>query len=270
MERGKRKYHGVIIHRSQDRFGAIEVVEDELVRALHFGNSVRQSAMSLHRPEYPVLAYTKAMLGGLLFQSSPRRVLMIGLGGGSLAKFLFHHFPHCVLDVVEHREHVVKIAHGYFLLPEDPRLRVHIADGSAFVQDMAASSSDRYNLILVDAYDDAGMADDMGQPPFFDACRTLLTTDGALVNNLWGNDRPRYTHILRRLRRCFDSTPMLLMVEGTNNVVAVSLQRSAGKNALKIAEASAKPLELQTGVQFVRLARTLRKRNHSFMDLLFP
>jgi spermidine synthase len=264
-----RKYHGSIVHRSQDRFGIIEIVEDDLTRSLHFGNAVRQSAMDLHRPEYLVLTYTRAMMSALLLQPTPRKILLIGLGGGSLAKFLLHHFPQCRIDAVEHREQIAKLAHGYFLLPEDPRLHVHIADGNAFVQQMQVSLSDRYDLILVDAYDGAGMADDMGQAPFLSACRALLTSDGLLVINLWGNDRPRYTHVRRRLRQCFDANPLLLPAEGTTNVIALAPHRSGYKKLLKTAEARAKPLEVQTGVEFVRLARALRKQNGSLMNLLF-
>jgi spermidine synthase len=268
MKRGMRKYNGSLIHLSQDRFGIIEIVEDNLTRSLHFGNAVRQSAMDLSRPEHLVLSYTRAMMGGLLLQSSPRDVLLIGLGGGSLAKFLLRHFPKCTIDAVEQREQVVKLAHGYFLLPEDPRLRIHIEDGCAFVKHEVRTSNGRYDLILVDAFDSVGMADDMGQPPFFDACRALLTPEGLLVTNLWGSDRPRYTHVRRRLRHCFDANPLLLPAEGTTNVIAMALRRPGYKKLLKTVDKRAKPLEVQTGVEFIRLANALRRQNGSLMDLL--
>ena len=99
-----RKYHGTVIHRSQDSRGVIEVVDDGCTRSLHFGNAVRQSAMDLNRPEYLVLTYTRAMMSCLLFKPTPCKVLLIGLGGGSLAKFLLHHIPNCTIDAVELRE----------------------------------------------------------------------------------------------------------------------------------------------------------------------
>jgi len=269
MKRGMRKYHGAIVHRSRDHIGVIEIVEDSLTRSLHFGNAVRQSAMDLNRPEHLVLTYTRAMMSGLLFQPSPRNVLLIGLGGGSLAKFLLHHFPQCNIDAVEHREQVAKLAHGYFMLPEDPRLCVHIADGGAFMQDAAPTAAGRYDLILVDAYDGAGMADDMGKAPFFTACHSLLSPDGLLIMNLWGNDRPRYTHVRRRLRDCFGANPLLLPAEGTTNVAAMAFRRPGHKKLLKATAARAKSLETRTDIEFVRLARALRKQNYSLMDLLF-
>ena len=137
------------------------------------------------------------------------------------------------------------------------------------MQDAGLAAAGRYDLILVDAYDGTGMAEDMGQAPFFTACQVLLSPNGLLVINLWGNDRPRYTHIRRRLRDCFGANPLLLPAEGTTNVAAMAFRRPGHKKFLKAAEARAKPLEARTGVEFVRLARALRKQNYSLMDLLF-
>lgn len=264
-----RKYHGSVIHRSQDHFGMIEIVEDEFTRSLHFGNAVRQSMMDLRCPEYPALTYTRAMMSSLLFQPDPRNVLLIGLGGGSLAKFLLRHFSHCAIDAVEHREPIAKLAHGYFMLPEDPRLHIYIEDGDAFVQQKALVSTACYDIILVDAYDSAGMADGMGRMPFLDACHTLLTADGVLAINLWGRDRPRYTQVRRNLRHCSGANPLLLPAEGVTNVIAMTLRRPWRKRLLKATESRAALMQAHTGLEFVRLARALRKHNGSLTDLLF-
>lgn len=264
-----RKYHGTLIHRSKDSHGTIEVVDDGITRSLHFGNAVRQSATDLSRPEHLVLTYTRAMMSSLLFRPSPCNVLLIGLGGGSLAKFILHHFPHCTVDAIEHRELVVRLAHGYFLLPEDQRLRIHIADGSGFVQHMASSCSGRYDLILIDAYHDAGMDDNMGEQQFLHACHTLLTTDGLLAINLWGRDRPRYNQTRRTLQQCFSAKPLLLPAEGTTNIIAMALRRADHKGSLKAAGTHAKTLEDQTGLELVRLSRTLLKRNGTVVDRFF-
>jgi len=264
-----RKYHGTLIHRSKDSHGTIEVVDDGITRSLHFGNAVRQSATDLTRPEQLVLTYTRAMMSSLLFKPSPRNVLLIGLGGGSLAKFLLHHFPLCRIDAIEHRELVVRLAHGYFLLPEEQRLRVHIADGAEFVQHKAAATSGCYDLILVDAYHDTGMDDAMGEQQFLHDCHSLLTTDGLLAINLWGRDRPRYNRTRRTLQQCFSVDPLLLPAEGTTNIIAMALRRADQKGLLKAAGTHAKTLEDQTGLELVRLSRALRKRNGTLINRFF-
>lgn len=257
-----RKYHGTLIHRSQDRLGSVEVVDDGRIRSLHFGNAVRQSAADLSRPEYLVLNYTRAMMSSLLFSPAPAKVLLIGLGGGSLAKFVLHHFPRCIIDAVDHRELVVKLAHGYFQLPENPRLRIHIMDGVQFVQRQAVTAAGYYDLILIDAYNHAGMDDQMGEGSFLRACRILLSDDGLLAINLWGRDQPRYGQVRRSLQSCFGVRPLLLPSEGTTNVIALALRRANNHmRTLKIAEARAKAMERQTGLELLRFSRMLRKQN---------
>ena len=127
---------GTVVHQSQSDDGIIEVVDTGDIRSLHFGTFPRQSCMSIHTPHTLELSYTEAMMAALLFNGLPERVLVVGLGGGSLVKFLMHHFPDCQIDVVEYRQDVVKVAHGYFQVPEyDDRLSIHIGDGYRFVQD---------------------------------------------------------------------------------------------------------------------------------------
>lgn len=264
-----RRYHGTVIHRAYDSFGCIEVVDDGYTRSLHFGNAVRQSATDLSRPAYLVLPYTRAMMSSLLFTPSPSKVLLIGLGGGSLAKFLLHHFPHCTIDAIELRGLVAKVAHGYFLLPEDQRLRIHVEDGAGFVLHRDPVSSGCYDLILVDAYDNAGMDDNMRESRFLHACYTLLSADGLMAINLWGRDEPRYSQARRALQHCFNAKPLLLPAEGTTNVIALALRQANHKSALKIAEARAKALENQTGLEFVRLSRALRRHNGSVVNRFF-
>jgi len=264
-----RKYHGTVIHRSQDSHGIIEVVDDGSTRSMHFGNAIRQSAMDVSRPEYLVLTYTRAMMSSLLFEPSPRRVLLIGLGGGSLTKFILHHFPQCRIDAVEHRELVVKLAHAYFFLPEEQQLCIHVADGAEFVHHQSLSSPGSYDLILIDAYNDAGMDDNMAEQLFLQACHILLSAEGLLAINLWGRDQPRYSRAQRTLQRCFAAKPLLLPAEGTTNIIAMALRRKKYKNTLNAMEARAKFLEDRTGVELVRFSRTLRKQYGSPLNRIF-
>ena len=122
---------GILINRTQDEYGTIEVIEEGGLCSLHFGSRPKQSSMFLHDPWRLALSYTRAMTAALLFNPQPQRALLVGLGGGSLAKFLLHHFPDCQIDVVELRKEVVNLAYDYFQLPLDNRLNVVIGDASA-------------------------------------------------------------------------------------------------------------------------------------------
>ena len=262
-----RKYHGQLIHRSRDEFGAIEIIDDGLARSLHFGNEIRQSATALHQPEHLLLAYTRAMMGGaLLLQNAPARVLLIGLGGGSLAKFLLHHFPDCQVHAVERRAAVAKLAYAYFQLPDTPRLRVHIEDAGRFMRDHTLAP---YALILLDAYDEHGLAPGMEELAFLHACRERLAPRGVLAANLWACERARFKLSLANLRRCFGTPPLQLPSEGSTNVITFSAAHALpklGKAALPVA---LKSLETRSGLELGKFARRLYKHNGPWWARLF-
>jgi len=162
---------GSLIHQAVSDDGLIEVVDSGNIRSLHFGTFPRQSSMRLNQPHYLELSYTQAMMGCLLLNPNPKRVLVIGLGGGSLVKFLLHHFPDCYVDVVEYRRDVVDVAQSFFQVPIDnPNLNINLGDGYLYVNQCFYQTDFSYDLILVDAYDQNGMAASVGVQAFFDAC----------------------------------------------------------------------------------------------------
>src|SRR5688572_1868289 len=87
------------------------------VRSLHIGSDTVQSSMRLTRPNDLELSYTRSMMAFLLFAPEPSDVLMIGLGGGSLAKFVHHRLPAARVRAVEVNPQVVAIARQYFHVP---------------------------------------------------------------------------------------------------------------------------------------------------------
>lgn len=173
--------------RTQDEFGIIDVVQEARTRSLYFGAPPQQSSMLLRDP-VQLFAYTRAMMACLIFNDKPRSALLIGLGGGSLAKFLLHHFPECRVAAVESRASVADLAHRFFHLSEDPRLRIHIGEGGEFVR-AVGTAQDGYDFLLVDAYDAAGMVSSVSGLTFFDACRARMAQHGILSINLWGGYR---------------------------------------------------------------------------------
>src|SRR5262245_31123673 len=104
------------------------------VRSLHIGSDTIQSSMRLARPNDLELSYTRSMMAFLLFNGNPARILMIGLGGGSLAKFAYHHMPHAQIDVIEVNPRVLAIARSSFQVPaDDGRFAVRLADGAEWI-----------------------------------------------------------------------------------------------------------------------------------------
>ncbi len=114
----------------------IDISEEAGVRYLHFGSDWIQGAMRIRKPYALELAYTREMMAGLLLRDGlaadgghwPRKVLIIGLGAASLARFVHHHLPQARIRVVEIAPAVVAAARQFFKLPtEDARFSVHLA-----------------------------------------------------------------------------------------------------------------------------------------------
>jgi spermidine synthase len=97
--------------------------------------------MWLDEPDTLVSAYTRKMMGFLLFRKRPRGVVMIGLGGGSLVKFCHRHLPSTRMTVVEINARVIALRSHFQIPPDDSRLRVINEDGS--VQSVHGSTRSR-------------------------------------------------------------------------------------------------------------------------------
>lgn len=263
-------YDGLVVHQSHSDDGVIEVVDLGDTRSLHFGTFPRQSSMSLRTPYTLELTYTEAMMACLLLNQNPERVLVVGLGGGSLVKFLLHHFPECIIDVVEYRQDVVKVAHGYFNVPEkDPRLNIHIGDGYLFVQERYYQADARYDLLLVDAYDHVGMAASVGVQPFFDACAGLLTSQGVMSINLWGSDRPLFHQTMDRINQSFEGKTMTLPVENKGNVIGLATNRVVTQASLKKLKSTVEQQELHLNINLPKSLHGLTRQNRSLISRLF-
>jgi spermidine synthase len=128
----------------------VYVSERRGVRSLHIGSDTVQSSMRLARPNDLELAYTRSMMAFLLFVPLPKRVLMIGLGGGSLAKFVHHRLAEVRVQVIEVNPQVLAVARRSFNVPPDgPRFEVLVADGAEYVGRSEVSA----DVLIVDGYD---------------------------------------------------------------------------------------------------------------------
>jgi len=252
------RYGGTLIHCRRDHYGVLEVVDTHGVRSLHFGTRPRQSAMSLAEPDRLELAYVRAMLSALIFTAEPERILLLGLGGGSLARFLLAHYPNCRIDAVERRADVAQIAHNYFGLPQDARLTVHIAEACGYTETEAERNEETYDLLLIDAYDHQGMDRSVNAEEFFRACAGLLRPQGALAMNLWGTHHVALKHSTGLLRACFPGKSFRLAVPNKGNVIGLGLGNEIATPCVKNLSAKAEALAVQLGLEMQYFLRNLR------------
>lgn len=251
------KYGGKLIHRVVDEHGPIEVVEAHGVRSLHFGSSARQSAMDLRAADHIELAYLRSMLMPLLFVPRPQRILLLGLGGGTLARFLLRHFPEAQIDVVELRAAVVEVAKEYFRLNVGPPLALHVMDAHQYLEYQTAQMIGAFDLILIDVFDAEGPSVVLDDPDFFMRLSKMMAPRGAMAVNLWSGEGAKWREIQAGIEEHFKGLLAALPVPGRGNRICIALGDAYGKLNPKGLEQQARILERRLGIEFIRLFERL-------------
>jgi spermidine synthase len=174
-----------ILTRTRSPFNDIFVIERENLREMWFQGSGRfylQTRIDLDRPGDLVLIYTRLLLAPLMWNPHPCRILMIGLGGGVLPRFLSEVYPDIEIDVVEMDARVTELARRYFDFKESPRLRVFEDDGRAFVK----QRSQKYDMVFLDAFKGGSVPYHLKTIEFYREIAQSLNEEGVLVTNLYG------------------------------------------------------------------------------------
>ncbi len=247
----------ILSRRRRPEHTAVEISERDGVRYLHLGGPAVQSAMRVKDPFALELEYTRAMMAFLLFRPEPRDIVLIGLGGGSLAKFVHRHLPGSRLTALEINPEVVAAARAYFLLPpDDARLSVLTADGAAFVH----QHPDSQDVLLVDGYDARRIVEDLASPEFYRACKAMLRPGGVAVFNLWGSDDhfPRY---FDRLARAFGEHVLQLPSEKKGNIVVFAFRKPLPQAGADFLSGAAQRLDAGLGLGFEGLVARMCRWN---------
>jgi spermidine synthase len=188
--------------------------------SLSFESSLIQSCMRLDAPEELVLDYTRTMMGFLLLNPTPQAILMIGLGGGSMVKYLHRHLPGTDITAVEIHQGVIDLRQAFCIPPDDERLRIVCADGALFV----TKPPRQYDVILVDGFTGAGMPDALCSRAFYQDCLRALAPQGMLVANVQAGGAEEKL-ISKRLAKVFDDGLTLVESDEGGNLIATAGNR---------------------------------------------
>lgn len=210
----KKKYERTLIYEGHDEFGPVEVVENDKMRTLHLGTSVPQSEMFLKEPYKIPSEYILLMTMALLFHPHPKNVLVLGLGGGTLPKFLWKYFPTCRIDIVERSTLVIDLAYRFFKFPKSPRINIHNTGALEFIKD----TENQYDLIFIDLFEGDKLASAMNEKNFFNICQKRLTKKGILVWNTWKLNPQDLIDNFQKLCEIFGKDLLILPTKGWNNI----------------------------------------------------
>lgn len=232
------------------------VLEDGDTRFLYFSFAHVQSAMQIKKPDDLELAYTRKMMSFALFNPKPKRILMLGLGGGSLAKFCHRHFADAEITVVEINPHVLAFRNEFNVPKESERFRIVLGDAAEFV----AEADQTFDVILMDAFDREGFASSVCNREFYDHLKRLLGGQGMVVANLAGDNKERAAH-LRMLRRAFGESTLSIPVGFDDNDIAIAFgDMGYMPNWERVFERAVKLSDL-VNLDFQQYARKLMSHN---------
>jgi spermidine synthase len=156
---------------------------------------------------------------------------------------------------------VLKVARSHFGLPFDPRLKIKIGCGAQHVYQSSREHSELHDLIMIDAYDHAGMAPEVSSEVFFDNCHNLLTKHGILVINLWGTDKDMFQQVCWNMGKIFAQRMLFLPVRGRGNIIGFAFGADLPKPTAKDLLLKAQKLELQYQLEFSVFLQDFKRHN---------
>jgi spermidine synthase len=235
----------------------VAVSESGGVRYLHIGGDAIQSAMRLSNPDRLELHYTRAMMAFLLFHPRPQNVLMVGLGGGSMARFLHGAYAAAKIRALDVSPEVVAAARRHFDFPEDDaRLSAVIEDGAQWVPAHPGSA----DVILLDAFVDGRQVPELCTQSFYAAARAALTEPGVLVQNFMADDSRMARHV-EGMEAAFGRKPVLLQAADRVNNIAFAFRGPPARLSWKELRRRAELLAERHDLPGEHYVSSLRKLN---------
>lgn len=244
---------------------SVDVSESDGVRSLHLGSVTIQSAMRIRDPFALELAYTRGMMCFLLFNANIKNVLAIGLGGGSLPKYIYAYCSEIFTRVIEINPKIIQIARSQFEVPDnDERLEVIEGDGLQYLAEHESAT----DVLLIDAFDSNGIPPDFCSQDFFDQCATTLSSEGILAINLWGSDK-KFDIYLQRIEQSFAGNVLILPTGKPGNIAVFGFKRAPADLRIASLRERAKMLEKTHKIEFLQFVEKLAEHNQSSNNRIF-
>ncbi len=212
-----------VLYQKQSPYNTVVVTEDDQgMRTLQFGSeAVRQSVVKVGDPDHLELPYSKAMVSGITLCPEPKRVLVVGLGGGTIPSFLHKHYPLTHIDAVDIDPVVVEVARQFFGFGEDATLKAYVQDGRQFIEERPNT----YDIIFLDAFGSENIPYHLATREFLESVRRSITAQGIVVADVWSRDlNPLYDSMVRTYQEVFDEL-YILDVQGAGNKILIALPR---------------------------------------------
>ena len=233
------------VHKGMTGEESVDVSEMDGVRSLYLGSETVQSAMRVKAPYELELAYSRGMMMFLLFMKQPKDLLMIGLGGGSIPKYIHHFLPEMQTRVVEINPRIIQ------------------GDGVVYLQENNGTA----DVLLLDIFDSQGVPPEIYNQAFFDTCEASLILDGMMAVNLWGSDK-NFDIYLQRIEQSFHDRVLVLRTGRPGNIVVFGFKRPPRDLRWSTLRVRAKALQEHHKIEFLEFVEKLKDENLSTTNRL--
>ena len=230
------------------------VIDDGKSRFLYFNVRLMQSEMSLKAPNDLMLRYTQKMMAFLLFHPRPKRIELIGLGGGSLIKFCYYRMPGTQLTAIELNPDVIALRTEFQMPADGPRLQTHHMDGAAYLE----QTSKGIDVLLVDAFDKTGFAPSLANREFFENAFEKLSGNGLLVINLAG-EKETYAGLIGEAMHVFDDQVIVISVPEDGNHILYAFKERYFEPRWRWLHNYAKELRAKFGLDFPAFVQKMER-----------
>jgi spermidine synthase len=237
-----------------DTYNKPFVIEEGDSRSLYFSRDYTQSGMRLSDATALEFAYTRKMMSFLLFVHEPRHILMLGLGGGSLAKFCYRHLPMARITAVEIDANVLAFRDQFLLPPDDARLSILQGDAADYLRDC----DEHCDVVMIDAFDRDGFAAAVSSRSFYLNVRAALAANGAMVANMVGPKAERAAH-LDMIADVFNGNIVVLPIKSDGNYLVFAFRNSHFEPRWRWIESQASAMQKRFGLDFPKFAATLKR-----------
>jgi len=220
-----------VLYEGDSLYHHIRVSEQDGYRYLSF-NRARgsQSKVSVSDPLSLQFPYTKAaFIVPAFLDNKPGKILLIGLGGGSIPAAMARCYPDADIEVVDIDEDVVDVAKKYFYFKQSSNMKITVMDGRRFLR----RSEERYDIIFLDAYDDMSIPFHLTTREFFEIVRQRLSEGGIVASNIWGpNTDEFYLSEVKTYQDLFSNVYLVDAVPSNNYIIIASNQKVAMTKAM--------------------------------------
>jgi len=180
------------IHQQRSLYRNIIVTEDAERRCMRFTITDRsgqnQSCRFLADHDSLVFPYAKMVLSSLLVQDNPQRILIVGLGGGTLVHTYSTLFPDAEIIISEIDEAVVEVAAEYFDFAQTDKVKVDTVDARVYVK-RAGLRGEKFDLVILDAFNGEYIPEHLMTQEFLEEVKALLPPHGMVVSNTFSTSR---------------------------------------------------------------------------------